>query len=144
MRKTVAVLVGAIISALLSLAGAYNFDRLLSGQPEQMSISPLIILSGLGNGNVVKLFFLLFGCCILFIMFALLSTANVDYKSKMREVTPDLEIPQAEGQGQYGTAEFLHKSRYEKVWAVVQVSEEDERIRRLMAQGRNTERGKPI
>jgi len=132
MKRMIAVIVSFAAVCWLSLAGAYNLTCLLTAQKDLLGVNLPTMLAALENPDTMKFFLLLIACGVLLIVAALVSRASINYKSRMREVVPDLSIPQAEGQGQYGTAKFLDSAKYGEVWSSVKVSDADPTLRHLM------------
>lgn len=61
----------------------------------------------------------------------------IKYKSDMQHITPDIETPKAEGQGQYGTARWLDKSKYQSAFDLFEINDTDEWIEQLILHGRD-------
>lgn len=66
------------------------------------------------DNNKLKLFLCIAGLEL--VLFLYISMSKPDYKSKLIEITPDIYIPAAAGQGQCGDARFLRKEEYDKVF----------------------------
>lgn len=120
MKRWLGTALFLILFALYALPSAYNLDCLMRHDTVSMGLNwGMILLSLSINPQVRKLFFLLMGCGVLAAVAVLINTSGVNYKSKMRKITPELTLPKADGQGQYGTAEFLKESEMKGVWSKV-------------------------
>lgn len=126
-----------------ALIGAYNLHWLLLGCPDAYTLDPMTALSGL-NIRTVLLFFLIFtaaGATLVFYM--LFSRSYIKYKSDMQHVTPDIQTPKAEGQGQYGTARWLQPGDFGDAFHLVVVDAHSDLIRLLMEHGQDDLRSDP-
>ena len=61
---------------------------------------------------------------VIFIMLALgslclISMSNDNYKSKVRQITPQISTPVPAGQGQYGTAKWMQNKDFDKYFDTV-------------------------
>lgn len=120
---------------LLSLMGAYNLDCILSGRVRACSWNPMTAFSGLSNQKVRLFFFLFVALSTLFIIYMLFANSYIKYKSDMQRITPDIQTPRAEGQGQYGTARWMPQEKIDEMFTVVTVDSHSHYIRELCAQG---------
>ncbi|MEG2455106.1 MAG: type IV secretory system conjugative DNA transfer family protein, partial [Oscillospiraceae bacterium] len=113
----------ALLLALcvLCLFGAYNLHMALSGG--LCSMNPSAVLAGVQIRNV-RLFWYM-GCAgsLLAVVWMMVSRSYIKYRSDMQKITPDIEVPKAEGQGQYGTAHWLDPKRFPQVFAVAEVKD---------------------
>lgn len=116
----------ALVGTFLCLVAAYNLDRLLSNDLPGCSIRLTVLLDGFISSHEVRMFFLLLWAALgLFLFWILFGQAYIKYRSDIIHVTPDIPIPAAEGQGQYGSAKFLDPKRYKRVWAVATVDTDE-------------------
>ncbi len=80
-------------------------------------------------------------CATLTVMFAVVAYITIagskknNYHSELYEVAPGIEIPQRCGQGQHGTAWFMSKADFNKLYPQVEISERDSTIRMLIDTG---------
>lgn len=128
-----------LISALLqvgltalSLLAAYNLDLLASGRGRGPSLRLGDALTALADRKVLILFLLLTGLSALGVGCMAFGRSYINYRSNMRRLTPDLETPMAEGQGQYGTARWLEKRRIPSVFTVLKVDRNAPLLRGLI------------
>lgn len=95
---------------------SYNLDALLS-QRYDYTWNPLRALPLVLQTPKAGLFLLLLlAASALAVVGCLLTGSNIDSHSRIQHITPDIEIPEAAGQGQFGTARFLSKKKYSKVF----------------------------
>ena len=136
-RQTVAVIVISMFCICLSAMLAYNLHYILIHERTLCSFSPLVIIEGLKHEQKIRQFTMLFSAVAMIgILWTAYGQHQLNYKSRMIEVTPDIIIPAHEGQGQYGTAWFLDKNKYDEFFSTVAVDEQSERLSRLINQGR--------
>ena len=120
-----------------SLGASYNLHCLLSGRPEACTVQLLPILDGLRTiPETRKLFFILACSSALFILWLLAWHNAPEYQSRMRTVIPGvLELPEAAGQGQYGTADWLPASEFGVAFDPVLMDLQAPVLRELMDRG---------
>lgn len=125
-----------IIFGFLALLAAYNLDCVLQFELSRCSASPGVALAGvLETTRVLQLFFIIWLSGCLFLAWMLFGQVFVNYRSEMIWVTPDISIPAADGQGQYGTAKFLSSKKYSQLWCVAGVDENSPRLQELVEEG---------
>lgn len=78
------------------------------------------------EGSFGKLFIMLLALEILGIYYLLKDTAH--YKADMVQITPDIATPAPMGQGQYGSARWLRKDEFDKVFDTVVISPDTTQI----------------
>lgn len=114
-RLTVAALVLLVSMAVILPILARDIHALLSGNTGLLSVSPLAGWAAvLQISQVGKLYLLLSGALALLILWAMVSSSSLKYRSDMQRITPEISTPCADGQGQYGTARWLSKNKYDK------------------------------
>lgn len=120
-----------------SLGASYNLHCLLSGRSEACTVQLLPILDGLRTiPETRKLFFILACSSALFILWLLAWHNAPEYQSRMRTVIPGvLELPEAAGQGQYGTASWLPASEFGVAFDPVLMDLQAPVLRELMDRG---------
>jgi hypothetical protein len=53
----------------------------------------------------------------------------------MQRITPAIRTPKPEGQGQYGTAQWLDRQKIPEVFTAVRIDKEDPLIQELLEKG---------
>lgn len=130
-RIIISVLLQLCLTAL-SLLAAYDLDSLARGQGRGHSLSFGDALAALSNRKVLVLFLLFTGLSALVVGCMALGQSYIHYRSDMQRLTPDLETPIEAGQGQYGTSRWLRRGELSKVFTMVQVDQDAERLRQLI------------
>ena len=64
------------------------------------------------------MYLLLLATVALWLIWVLVSGSSLKYRSDMQQITPDIVTPCADGQGQYGTAKWMPKSKYRTYFTV--------------------------
>lgn len=124
-----------LVLAVAALYCGYNADAFLSGT-RAFSMNFIIVLHGIFEIPKARAFaLLLVAADALFIGFIMVMQEYIKYKSDMRQVTPDIETPEAAGQGQYGTARWLEQSQYSERFDTVQIDVTSSVVRELIAHG---------
>lgn len=135
-RKIIPAAILFIIFGFLALLAAYNLDCILQFELNRCSASPAVALGGvLETTSVFQLFLIIWLSGCLLLAWMLFGQVFVNYKSEMIWVTPHIQIPAADGQGQYGTAKFLSSKQYSQYWEVVSVDESSPRLQKLIEEG---------
>lgn len=98
---------------LISLSLSYNIDKLLLHKPVDF-FNIFVHIKGLSNINVAKFFFCGVIISSLIMLHIIFSQVYLKFRSNMRTIAGGITIPQAFGQGQYGTAEFMADRNIEK------------------------------
>ncbi len=119
-RRLTAAAVMLLLFSLLAVCCAYNFHQVLSGQ---MNLSPLlwICLQGLAIPRVRTWYILLECFAVVAVVWMTFGRDYIKYKSKMRHVCLDIYTPEADGQGQYGTARWMTERELSSAFTVVQL-----------------------
>ncbi len=134
-RKIIISCILMVIASVVSLYVSYNVHCLLSGNRGQCSTDPTVLISGLSEPKIRTFFFIILIAVALAIFYMLVMQNYIKYKSDMQRITPDIETPKAEGQGQYGTARWLEIQNYTKVFSSVNVDRSSKMIKRLINAG---------
>jgi len=123
--------------AVIALIVSYNLNFLLLRKHDMFSANPIVLIRGLTDSRIRTFFIIFFIAGAILIFYMLVMQNYIKYKSDMQQITPEIETPKAEGQGQYGTAKWLNKKKYSEVFAVVDVEDGSELIKGLVAHGRD-------
>lgn len=123
------------VFAVISLYFSYNVHCLLLGNRDLCSANPLVLVSGLGEPRIRTFFILCLIASALFISYMLIMQGYIKYKSDMQYITPDIQTPKAEGQGQFGTARWLKSTDFQKVFSKVKVDDSSDHIKYLKIHG---------
>lgn len=134
-KRITAAALALLLFTLLSMIGAYNLHCLLARQTELCSLSPAAMLAAFSIPKVRLFFFLLLASSALAVGYMVFSSSYLKYKSDMQHITPDICTPCAEGQGQYGTAQWLPATRLPNVFSVACINENDPLIACLLQEG---------
>lgn len=109
-RVITAVILWLILAGVVLPPLTASFHALLSRHPEALTIKPWVgwhvVLS---NGILLRMYLLLAALCALGVIWAVVSSSYINYKSGMIQVTPDIATPAPAGQGQFGTARWADK-----------------------------------
>lgn len=135
-KRIAAAVVCMLILTLLSLLAAYNLDSLASRRAVY-SLSPAVALAALEDARVLTLFLLFTALAALAVLYMAFARGTIKYRSNMQQIVPGVETPMPEGQGQYGTARWMPKSRIPEVFTVVRIDSGSRLIRQLMAEGKD-------
>ncbi len=134
-RLTVAGIV-LVILWLASIPTAYNLDVLMTGGQDYtwnpFRALPLVIT----NGQAARLLVILMAVVILAIVACLTAGSNISTHSGVQRITPDITIPEAAGQGQFGTARFLSRKKYGRVFSAYTLPD-DGLYAKLIKEGKN-------
>jgi len=134
-RRLIAAAVALLLFSCLALVGAYNAHQFFSRQ-FLFSWRMLVCLRGLASPKVRAWWLLLEACALAAILWMVFGREYIKYKSKMIRVCPGIETPQAEGQGQYGTAHWLEKKEMATAFTVIHLNSLPE-LTDLAAHGRD-------
>ncbi|HIT33446.1 MAG TPA: hypothetical protein IAC31_02295 [Candidatus Faecousia intestinigallinarum] len=139
MQKRWLVGLGVLLMAatLLLPPLAADVDCILRRELEDLTWKPWEGWAAVLQGGKAMRFYLL-GCAgvVLALAWVLFTGSYLKYRSNMQQITPDIFTPQADGQGQFGTARWLPKKRFGKVFAIWQISKEDPALQALLEAGR--------
>lgn len=109
-----------VLSALLVIPVlALDIHALLSRDISLLTLSPLDGWAAVVQiQQVSKMYLLLLAAVALGLVWVLVSGSSLKYRSDMQQITPDIVTPCADGQGQYGTAKWMPKSKYSTCFTV--------------------------
>lgn len=134
-RVITAIIVWLILAGVVLPPVVADLHALLSKQPGALTIKPWegwqVLLTG---GIPLRLYLLLAALCALGVLWAVVSSSYINYRSGMIQVTPDIATPAPAGQGQYGTARWLAGKDIPKYYGVAAV--QGEALEELLAQGK--------
>lgn len=87
-----------------------------------LSYSPIDGWVAIYRLEQVRMMYLLFlAMLMLMLLWAIISSSTLNYRSDMQQVTPKISTPCAAGQGQYGTAKWLPKDEYKECFMEIEV-----------------------
>lgn len=132
MRRLVSILAGCLLVTTLAALAAANLDRLLSGQGPVLLPDPGRLLA---QRRPRELWLLLTGAGLLLLAWMALRREWIQYKSGTRQILPGLSTPLPAGEGQHGTAHWLPRKEYAKVWQALKVDPLAPRLQTAAAQG---------
>lgn len=131
------VMLAAATLLLPQLAADSHF--LLLREVENITFSPAIGWKLMLQENRVLQFYLLYAALTaLLLIWALVSSNYLKYRSDMQRITPDIETPCAAGQGQFGTARWMKPEDIGRFFAVWKVPKRKEWFQRLIAAGKTS------
>lgn len=118
-RYVIAVCV-LLLSALIAIPVlALDIHAVLSRDISLITLSPLTGWAAVMQiRQVRKMYLLLLATVALGLIWVLVSGSSLKYRSDMQQITPDIVTPCADGQGQYGTAKWMPKSKYRTYFTV--------------------------
>lgn len=115
-RRIIAGIIVLVVLWIAAVPIAYDLDALLSQRYDYVWNPIWAFLLVLRNDKALKMLLLLLGVMTLAVIACLTAGSNVTVRTGMQQITPDISIPKADGQGQFGTARFLSKKKYEKTF----------------------------
>lgn len=120
-RRLIAAGVVLMLLWVFSIPLAYNMDALLARRGG-FTWNPIATLPQvLGNKKALEFLLLSMGIELLAIVACLAAGTNISSRTDMQTVTPDIRIPVAAGQGQFGTARFLSRKKYKTAFTEYQM-----------------------
>lgn len=119
--RVTATIFSSLLSVLLALELAGNAELLLTHQQQLLTLHPLRLLALLTPRGRL-LWALISALGLLGVWWAVFSSASLNYRSRMVEIVPGFEVPAPEGQGQHGTAWWLDKREYDRVFETIDTS----------------------
>lgn len=121
-RLIVAGVVLFLAGALLLPIVALDLHAILSRNMDMLSYSPIDGWVAIYRLEQVRMMYLLFlAMLMLMLLWAIISSSTLNYRSDMQQVTPKISTPCAAGQGQYGTAKWLPKDEYKECFMEIEV-----------------------
>lgn len=131
---------GGIVLVILWLCMVpltYNLDVLLRGA-QGYTLNPIMAFPVVfRDAQLRRLLGLMMGVCLLAVVACLTAGSGVSSRTGMHRLTPDIEIPVAVGQGQFGTARFLNKGEYRKAFTAYTLSSGNDAYEKLMQEGKH-------
>lgn len=121
-RLIVAGVVLLVAGALLLPIVALDLHAILSRDMDMLSYSPIKGWVAICRLEQVRMMYLLFiAMLMLMLLWAIISSSTLNYRSDMQQITPKISTPCAAGQGQYGTAKWLPKDEYKECFKEIEV-----------------------
>lgn len=134
-RQIIFASLAFVLCCALSVLAGYNLHCVLSGQAALCSIQPLRVLHGMLTIPRARSFAgLLIAASACGIIVILLMQGYIKYRSNMRQITPQIETPEAAGQGQYGTARWLKNSEISQVFFTAAMDINSVQIQELLSE----------
>ena len=128
------IFAGAAVLILPIFAAALH--HLLSRDPAAVTIDPVacwqLLLQG---GAPARLYALLCAVVALLLGWILFSSTYLHYRSDMQQITPEIQTPCADGQGQYGTARWMDPKGLDRAFGHWKIPEEALGLKELLAAG---------
>lgn len=121
-RLTVAGVVLILAGTFLLPIIALDVHAILSRDMDMLSYSPIDGWAAIVALEQVRLMYLLLvATLMLMLLWAIVSSSTLNYRSDMQQITPKISTPCAAGQGQYGTAKWLPKDEYRECFKEINV-----------------------
>lgn len=138
-RWIIAGILLALAAGLLLPPLAADTHYLLLRELDNMTLSPLQGWKLVLADNRVLGFYLLYTIAVaLMLIWVLVSTTYLNYRSNMQRITPDIITPCADGQGQFGTARWMKPEKIGRYFGVWRVPKRQLWFRELMAAGQSS------
>lgn len=116
---------------------AADTHYLLLRELDSMTLNPLHGWNLVLSDNRVLGFYLLYTIAVaLMLIWVLVSTTYLNYRSNMQQITPDIITPCADGQGQFGTARWMRQDELPGYYPIWKVPKKQKWFRQLMAAGK--------
>ncbi len=135
-RWFIVVVLFLCISGLLLPQLAADVHFFLSKEYGSVVINPILgwqtIMAG---GKPLKMYVMLMLLTALLLLWILVSSTYLNYRSKMINVTPDIKTPCADGQGQFGTARWLPEDKFARFFGTWRVPYQNPAFQELMQAG---------
>lgn len=136
-RWIIAAVAYAVIVALVLPVLATNVHYVFLGEYVALTVRPTeswqMIIRG---GQPLQLFIILTGAVTLILFWILFTGTYLNYRSNMLEITPDIHTPCADGQGQFGTAQWLKPEQICKFFGVWVIPKKTTELQNLLAAGK--------
>lgn len=132
-----------IISTLLFLMGTLNsiyiaayLDVILSKKVEKLQLfNPMEAMKIIESDKKALGIFLVLELGSVLFTFIYYFTKDNFYQSELIEITPEIKIPKASGQGQFGTARFMTKNEKKEMFPILDIVLSDDLMRKLLSCG---------
>lgn len=140
-RIAIAISVGAVWGAALLLAVA-NFDQRMTGDGSHVIVSLRRAVQIIHSSErASQLWVLLFLLGITGVVWLLLGGIGLGFvRTKTKKIAPGIRIPISAGQGQHGTAHFLPRWQFSRVWSCARIDLHDETMVKLLKQTESEEK----
>lgn len=136
-RWVIAVVILLFASALILPQLATDAHYYFQQEFHNMTIHPTEGWQMVLHNNRVQRFYLIFvAVTALLLIWGVACSNYLKYRSNMQQITPDIAIPCAAGQGQFGTARWMkseHIGRYFTRW---KIPKRRKWFKKLMAAGK--------
>lgn len=130
-------------SLLLLAAGlllpplAADTHYLLLREMSNMTINPQegwkLVLE---DNRVLKFYLLYTAITALMLLWVLVCSNYLNYRSNMQQITPDILTPCAAGQGQFGTARWMKRTETSRFFGAWKIAKRQAWFRQLIAAGK--------
>lgn len=138
-RFIIAGIIILIAAALILPQLAADSHFLLLREFGSVTINPLegwqMVVS---NVRVLTFYLLYLALTALLLIWVLVSSNYLKYRSTMQQITPDIETPCAAGQGQFGTARWMKSEEVGRFFAIWKVPKRQEWFKHLLAAGKTS------
>lgn len=134
-RRFIAAAIVLAALWILELPLVYDLDVLLSRRNDFLWNPVAAVLPVFRSAAMRKLYLLSALLALLAVAACLTAGSHVYTHSGMQRLTPDIEIPEAAGQGQFGTARFLPRKKYSKAFSAYTLST-DGKYAELLKEGK--------
>lgn len=132
-------------TVLLAAAGfllpqlATDTHYLLLRELSSMTINPLVGWGMIFQDDRVLRFYLLYvAVTALMLLWVLVCSNYLKYRSDMQRITPDIITPCADGQGQFGTARWMGKKDIGNFFTVWKIPKRQKWFQQLISAGKST------
>lgn len=136
-RWIIGLIVFLVAATTLIPQAAADIDYFFSGRLDDLTVSPLegwtAVLSG---GKATQFYLFLAALVALLLAWVLFSSTYLNYRSNMQVVTPEIITPCADGQGQFGTAQWLSPEEYKNCFGIWHIRRKDSAFRELLDAGK--------
>ena len=104
-----------------------------------MTLNPLHGWALVLSDNRVLGFYLVYTIAVaLMLIWILVSTTYLNYRSNMQQITPKIKTPCADGQGQFGTARWMKRDEIAEYYSIWKVPSHQEWFQQLLEAGRES------
>ena len=104
-----------------------------------LTINPLVGWTLVFGDSRVLGFYLLYTIAVaLMLIWVLVSTTYLNYRSNMQQITPKIKTPCADGQGQFGTARWMNPEEIGEYYSIWKVPSHQEWFQQLLEAGRSS------
>ena len=138
-RFIIAGFVLLVAAGLLLPPLAADTHYLLLQEMGDMTISPLDGWRlGLGDSRVLQFYLFYLIAVVLLLVWVLVSSNYLKYRSDMQRITPDIITPCADGQGQFGTARWMKPENIGRYFGAWRIPKRQAWFRELIAAGQSS------